>query len=315
MSSVIQIEKPELVAAPKGHHNPLRRRALITVLMTISVTVLLFPTIANWFAELAYQEEYGSYADITNSLNDAEVERVLDAARAYNAALPWGPLRDPYLLNEQGQIDDMRDHLPEYESLLNFGDDAPMGWIHVPKISANLPIFHGTSDPVLDKGAGHLHGSALPVGGNSSHSVITAHSGRANSKLFSDLNQLRLGDVFYTEVLGERFYYEVVEIEVVKPDEGEYLRRVEDHDYVTLITCTPTGINTHRLLVKGERIEAPETIESEWSAQAFWPGLPWWLLILAGTAAGTWQALKFSDRRRGIGDSASPEKPSPRHSL
>lgn len=305
----------------KMQDSTIRRRVLITALMIISASVMLFPTIANWFSTLKYQESHGSYAESTANMDPAEVERILDRARQYNDALPWGPLRDPYVLNERGEVEDMRDGLPEYESQLDFGEGAPLGWAHVPSISANLPVYHGTSDAVLDKGAGHLHGSALPVGGDSSHSVITAHSGRANSRLFSDLGKVKLGDVFYVEVLGQKFYYEVVETVVVKPDEGDYLRRIEGHDYVTLITCTPTGVNTHRLLVKGERIPAPAEAETTFDAEKFWPGFPWWAVILLGVGAGTWTLLKVADdraARKAGGDSSADGAPKkvatgPRH--
>lgn len=284
------------------------RRVMITALMALSATVLLFPTIANWFSEFGYQEEHGSYAKIADGMDSQEVERILEAARTYNAALPWGPLRDPYVLNAEGQAEDIRDRLPEYQSQLSFGIDAPMGWVHIPSISTNLPVYHGTSDEVLDKGAGHLHGSALPVGGDSSHSVISAHSGRPQSKLFSDLNKLNVGDVFYVEVLGEEFYYRVVDTAVVKPDEGNRLRRIEGHDYITLITCTPTGINSHRLLVQGERIPNPDEGQAEWAPERFSPGFPWWAAILVATTVGTWSLMKVADKRRGRTSPATNDK-------
>lgn len=278
-----------------------KRRLLITSLMLISATVMLFPTIANWFSTLGYQEEYGSYADAASEMDPAEVERILTNARNYNASLPWGPLRDPYVLNAEGGPDDIRNLLPEYEKQLDFGPGVEMGWVHIPSISANLPIYHGTADETLSKGAGHLHGSALPVGGDSSHSVITAHSGRANARLFSDLGQVEVGDVFYVDVLNERFYYEVVETVIVKPDEGDRLRRIEGHDYVTLITCTPTGVNTHRLLVRGERIPNPPESAISMEAEDFWPEFPWWAVILAAVGAGTWTLMKVSDREKSAG--------------
>lgn len=160
-----------------------------------------------------------------------------------------------------------------------------MGRISIPSIHSDLPIFHGTDDETLSKGAGHLFGSGLPVGGTGTHSVLTAHSGFVNATLFDDLDQVRQGDVFSVTVLGESFYYKVDQIKTVLPEETDDLRKVQDKDYVTLVTCTPTGVNSHRLLVRGERVDAPAAGSAHaLPSQAMDPGFPWWALALVGTA-------------------------------
>ena len=141
-----------------------------------------------------------------------------------------------------------------------------MGYVEIPLIKVNLPIYHGTDSETLDAGIGHLLGTSLPVGGNSTHTVLTAHSGMANQKLFSDLDKLKKGDVFYLRVLDENLAYQVAEINTVLPHESELLEITEGEDYCTLVTCTPFGINTHRLLVRGTRIpyeEAEEIVEEQ----------------------------------------------------
>lgn len=152
--------------------------------MEIGAVVLLFPTIANWFSTLGYHEQSRAYADSVAAFDQQQLDRMIDQAREYNRQLPNGPLRDPYILNERGQAEDMRDRIPEYERQLDFGEGLPMAWVDIPSVNTALPIFHGTAGQTLERGAGHLHGSALPVGGESSHSVITAHSGLTTAKLF-----------------------------------------------------------------------------------------------------------------------------------
>lgn len=275
-------------------------RLIITVVVLTGVVVLLFPTIANWFSSLGFVEQKGSYQSAVDKLGEEKRRQLLDGARKYNERLPLGPLRDPYMVSDEGEILDLRADLKDYEAQLDFGDGL-MGFVEIPSINESIPIYHDTDPDTLDKGAGHLHGSALPVGGPSSHAVITAHSGRANASLFTNLDQVKKGDVFITEVAGERFYYRVDNIEVVEPVySGEKLQQVQGKDYVTLLTCTPTGVNTHRLLVRGERIENPEKDRGveEIKAADYVPDFPWWIPVTVGAPILTWFALGLLDRRR-----------------
>ena len=153
---------------------------------------------------------------------------------------------------------------PEYQEILNYTGDGIMGYVEIPDIDVNLPIYHGTSEEVLQDGAGHLEASSLPVGGEGTHAVISAHRGLPSAKLFSDLDELETGDVFFIHILNETHAYQVDQIQVVKPDELDSLRVVDGQDLVTLLTCTPYAVNTHRLLVRGVRIpyeEAKKVLE------------------------------------------------------
>lgn len=146
----------------------------------------------------------------------------------------------------------------DYDHQLNIGGDGIMGYIEIPLISVNLPIYHGTDSTTLDAGAGHLIGSSLPVGGETTHAVLTAHSGMASQKLFSDLDKLEYGDVFFVKVLGQTLAYQVDQINTVLPHDTTYLGIEEGEDLCTLVTCTPFAVNTHRLLVRGTRIDYEE---------------------------------------------------------
>lgn len=279
----------------------LLQRLPIALLAMAGVGILLFPNISDWFASLAHQNQYGSYSRGVSEMSDEERQQIIESARAYNQRLPNSPLRDPYLLTDDGNTLDSRSNYDDYLSQLNFGKDEPMGWVDIPSIHSTLPILHGTDDKTLEWSAGHLYGSALPVGGESSHAVVTAHSGRANAKLFNDLERVKKGDVFSVEAVGERFYYRVDRIDVVETMYfGDAIRQVPGKDYVTLLTCTPTGVNTYRLLVRGERIAAPaeEKADQRLAAEQAAPEAPWWIAAVAGAPALTWSALAYADRKQ-----------------
>ncbi|GAA3590624.1 hypothetical protein GCM10022198_13160 [Klugiella xanthotipulae] len=287
------------------------QRVMITLVALIGVLVLLFPNIANWFSTLGVSAQHGSYDTQVDELSEAEIAELIDSARDYNMHLPSGPLRDPYMLSDSGQFVDLRDDLETYGQQLNLGPGVPMGWIEIPRIDVSLPIRHGTEADTLEKGAGHLHGSALPVGGPSSHSVITAHSGRVTSQLFTELDRLRKGDVFFSDVLGERFYYRVDSIEIVEPTySGEMLRQVAGEDYLTLLTCTPTGVNSHRLLVRGTRIDGPaaEELMNDIAATEYSPDFPWWIVVAGGVPTVVWGVLTRVDNRAQEGAAPPLEK-------
>ncbi|MBP2413252.1 sortase A [Arthrobacter stackebrandtii] len=266
------------------------QRLLIVLVALGGITLLLYPTAASWFSDRAHATEISGYGEMTAARDDGEIDSMIQEAKAFNAALPGGPIRDPYVLNANGRQTSIGPGSQEYKELLGMGDDGMIGRISIPAINAQLPIFHGTGDDTLAKGVGHLFGSALPVGGESTHSVMTAHSGYVNSTLFDDLKKVAIGDVFNITVLNQTIYYKVDQILTVLPDETDDLRKANGKDYVTLITCTPTGVNTHRLLVRGERIEAPGE-ESEqaqvMAANAVDPGFPWWALAIAGAGLGS----------------------------
>lgn len=270
-------------------HRPKRwglQRVLFVLIATLGVGVLLYPTAASWSSDRVHATEISGYADQVKSLAPSEQDKLLDQARAFNASLPAGPLRDPYSLNENGEQEAVGSGSEVYKELVSLGPEGMMGTISIPSIKTNLPIFHGTGEDALTKGAGHLFGSSLPVGGTSTHSVLTAHSGYVSATLFDSLKNVVNGDVFSVTVLGQTIYYRVDQILTVLPEETDALRQVKGKDYVTLITCTPTGVNTHRLLVRGERIAAPAGAaegNQRLASNATDPGFPWWALVMVGT--------------------------------
>ena len=193
-------------------------------------------------------------------IDDTELLEARAAAADYNATLVPGTQSGDSFSQEA-----IREAAENYDSLLNMAGDGIMGYVEIPMIRVDLPIYHGTETETLDVGIGHLLGTSLPVGGESTHSVLTAHSGMATQKLFSDLDQLEYGDVFYLQILGETLAYQVDAINTVLPHDTTYLGITEGADHCTLVTCTPFGVNTHRLLVRGTRIpyEEAEVIVEE----------------------------------------------------
>ncbi len=220
---------------------------VFVVLLSFGVSIMLYPIISNSIYTNKYNHIVTNYKE-QYILKQQRKKELLDKAILYNKRLT-----DIYVLDIFGN--EAEKNSSEYNSILRVVDDGMMGYIEIPKIDIKLPIYHGTSDEVLKSGVGHFSGSSFPVGGKSTHSVLTAHRGLPSSKLFTDLNQMGLGDVFYIYILDDVLAYQVDKISVVEPDDIKELKLVDGMDYVTLITCTPYAINTHRLLVRGRRID------------------------------------------------------------
>lgn len=216
----------------------------------VGAAIMFYPAISNAWNEHLFKTVVTSYrTDVAAGGMDIEAE--LEAARAYNTALEPRRVPDAFTAKEQ-QIDE------EYDDLLNVTGDGVMAYISIPVIDVELPIYHYTNEETLKKGVGHLPGSSLPVGGENTHTVLSAHRGLPSAKLFTDLNLLECGDAFYIHVLDQTLKYEVDQILTVLPEDTESLAASEKNDYVTLVTCTPYGVNTHRLLVRGHRVEYDE---------------------------------------------------------
>ena len=226
----------------------------------LALGITLYPLISNWYNERHQSEIHTQYEEIIDKIDDTELLEARAAAVAYNATLVPGIQSGDSFSQEA-----IREAAENYGSLLNMAGDGIMGYVEIPMIRVDLPIYHGTETETLDVGIGHLLGTSLPVGGESTHSVLTAHSGMATQKLFSDLDQLEYGDVFYLQILGETLAYQVDAIHTVLPHDTTYLGITEGADHCTLVTCTPFGVNTHRLLVRGTRIpyEEAEVIVEE----------------------------------------------------
>lgn len=234
--------------------------ALVLVLV-VGVGVILYPTVSNWWNSNMVTHAVLNYDEVTASLTEEDYSAYWEEAQEFNELVAEMGSRTALAsaeeLAEEG-----------YYDILDVTGTGIMGYITIESINVELPIYHGTSSSVLSSGAGHLEGTSLPVGGESTHSVISAHRGLPSALLFTRLDELEIGDTFTITVLGEVLTYEVDKISIVEPNEMEYLYIEDGKDYVTLMTCTPYGINTHRLLVRGTRIETTEVSHIKVTAEA-----------------------------------------------
>ncbi len=232
------------------------KNKLSTILFTLAflagLSLLLYPTVSDYWNSIHASKAVADYSNEVNSLTEAQYDEILAAAKAYNQSL---------LSREDGfsLTDEQKE---QYESLLDVGGVGIMGYIEIPNINLSLPIYHGTEDSVLQIGVGHLEWSSLPVGGEGTPCVLSGHRGLPSAKLFTNLDQLVEGDTFVLRVLDEVLTYQVDQIRIVEPDDTDALQIEEGKDLCTLVTCTPYGINTHRLLVRGHRIENQSQDES-----------------------------------------------------
>lgn len=230
-------------------------RILGVISILLSIFIALYPFISNYLAGLEQQSDVVAYENIVQDTDDKELQKAYNEATEYNKSLLEGGVeRDPF--NNKLKINTAY----KYEDMLTINGDI-MATIEIPEIDVSLPIYHGTDTETLKKGVGHLSQTSLPIGGESTHAVITGHTGLPQAKLFTDLDILKLGDKFYIHSLGNTLAYKIIDIYVIKPDETETLKITEGKDYVTLITCTPYGVNTHRLAVRGERVPYTENEE------------------------------------------------------
>ncbi len=217
---------------------------ILFVILLVGLSVMLYPTVSDWWNSRVQSQAIATYDSAVEQLDDNHYDEIMSKAHEYNSEIAKvnSPFSNP-------------NAVPGYEDILNISGTGIMGYITIPVINVQLPIYHGTSEEVLNVAAGHLQGSSLPVGGNTTHSVISAHRGLPSARLFSDLDRLNVGDTFTITILDEILTYEVEEINIVLPTEISKLAISDGNDYVTLMTCTPYGINSHRLLVRAHRIE------------------------------------------------------------
>ena len=222
-----------------------RTTVLLVVLLLAGLSLLLYPTVSDYWNSFHQTRAIASYAETVAELDNTQYDALWDAAQRYNEALARRNMT--FFLSEAQE--------KEYESLLDVSGLGVMGYIEIPEIDVSLPIYHGTDDSVLQIAVGHLEWSSLPVGGESTHCVISGHRGLPSARLFTDLDKLVEGDIFLLRVLDEVLTYEVDQIRIVEPQEVDDLGITAGEDLCTLVTCTPYGINTHRLLVRGHRVE------------------------------------------------------------
>jgi sortase A len=254
---------------------------VIAFVSIVGAGLLLFPTVVAWFSQY---EQSARIDAMTNEVSDLGAETLherIREAKAYNAGLTGGGANIE--ANERLPLAEDPDQAGDYDSILHADDDGLMARLKIPAIDVDLPIYHGTSNAVLEHGVGHLEGTAVPVGGASTHSVLTAHRGLATSELFTHLDRVQVDDTFTVEVFGEVISYRVIDTRVVEPEETESLLPIEGQDLITLVTCTPLGVNSHRILVTGERIiPTPQGDVDAAGQRPEIPTFPWWAFIVGG---------------------------------
>lgn len=227
-----------------------RRRSILTtlllvVILLVGMAVIAYPTVSDWWNSFHQSRAIASYSEAVDNASSEEIEAIFAAAEDYNRRLL--EKENPFAMSEE--------NLAEYNSLLDVSGTGVMGYIQIPVIDVTLPIYHGTSESVLQVAIGHLDWTALPVGGESTHAVLSGHRGLPSARLFTDLDKVQEGDYFTITSLNRTITYEVDQIRIVEPQEVSDLKTVPGKDYCTLVTCTPYGINTHRMLVRGRRID------------------------------------------------------------
>lgn len=232
----------------KKHH---KNSVLFIFIFILGLLIMLYPMISQQYYRVIANQEIDIFSKEVAKLEDAEVLRRMELAKAYNRTLDPSKLFDPYTKEEEEGV-------AEYARMLEV--EEKIGYVDIPKIDEKIPIYAGTSESILQRGAGHLEGTSLPVGGASTHTVITAHRGLATAKLFRNLDKLEIGDIFYVHNIKERLVYQVDQILEVEPHDFSPVLVTENKDYATLLTCTPYMINTHRLLVRGHRVEESEEV-------------------------------------------------------
>ena len=238
-------------------------RIILIVGFCVGLIISLYPLISNIYSRRNQIQVINDYTEDIKEIDTKQIAKELELANAYNRKLNQTiVLTDPFDPSAIDMADDV------YYDILNYTDDGVMAYINIPKIDVNLPIYHGTDSEHMLKGVGHLVGTSFPVGGVDTHAVLSAHSGLSTAELFTNLADLKKGDLFYIHVLDDVLAYEVDKITVVKPDETNDLKIVPGQDYVTLVTCTPYGINSHRLLVRGHRVEYDPDLEKQESKKA-----------------------------------------------
>lgn len=279
---------------------PARLTWVSALIAVFGIALLLYPTAVGWLSSYNQSQVIREYTAGLDRVDPSKEEQ-LEQARLYNEALTAG-VRIAANANIAVGEGSSSDQSLRYESILRANSRGLMARVKIPAIDLDLPIYHGTGDETLLRGAGHLEGSHLPVGGESTHSVITAHRGLANATMFTNLDRVEVGDQFTIEVFGEVLTYSVNQTRVVEPTDTDTLRVSPGEDLVTLITCTPLGINSHRILVTGERV-TPTPIENVLDAGAapLVPRFPWWILAFTGgvlvVAAFVWRS-GFTDPQR-----------------
>jgi len=313
----LQIRRRKYADALPMRRAPWGRFAILAAAI-VGIAIMLYPSAGSWVTAYAQTNTVSGYATTVQQAPSADKQRLLTAAAQYNAKLPHGQLRDPY--SNTAPADANMAVAADYRKQLALPGTDVMARLTIPEINVDLPVFHGTGDSSIERGVGHLLGSSLPVGGPGTHAVLAAHSGLPDAKMLTDLSKLKLGNTFSVTTMDETLWYKVDQIKVVKPDDLSDLQIVDGKDYVTLVTCTPIHVNSHRLLVRAERTSAPSDAVQQIAAPPV--GFPWWACIFAGAvtlvtlllfAPRKWFSWLAPRRRPGPRREASPAPPPAGH--
>ena len=231
---------------------------ILVVILLAGLSLLLYPSFSDYWNSFHQSRAVVAYAETVANIDNEEYERLWSEAESYNRDLARSGI--VWMMTEEDTT--------RYEETLDIGESGMMSYIEIPKINCSLPIYHGIEESVLQTAIGHIAGSSLPVGGESTHCIVSGHRGLPSARLFTDLDKMEVGDDFLIRTLDEVLTYEVDQIRVVEPTDLSSLQIVEGMDYCTLVTCTPYGINTHRLLVRGHRVKTVDTTEARVTADA-----------------------------------------------
>ena len=294
------MEKQELnqtrAAKPKKKKGKRDIKQLIALILLfiVGLSILLYPTVSNLWNQQFANMLIKQYDEQVAKGDPKEYDTMIEHAKAYNKQIGKEAVPDAFAVR-----DGIRDK--NYEAMLNISDNGMMGYVEIPAIGVKVPIYHYTTEKVLEKGAGHLLGSSLPVGGKGSHSVISAHRGLPSMKLFTDLNLLKKGDKFFYTILNKHIAYEIDQILTVKPKNTKALAIDQEKDLSTLVTCTPYGVNSHRLLVRGHRVPYVPEDKDVQNRSSWIRDLPLWAVIVAaiiGLAIGILIVWMMNKRRK-----------------
>lgn len=310
----------EAATKKTGKKKKAHKGLLITagiLLILLALLFAMYPLISNHINEKNKSLVITEYEEAIESFDDAELDRMIQEARDYNETLVPGATGEEEAATFTKEYLEMS--AESYYDILDVYGDGMMGYIEIPVIDVYLPVYHGTDEGVLQSGIGHILGTSFPVGGESTHSVLSGHSGMAQERMFSDLDDMQVGDLFYIHILTETFAYRVREIVTVLPEEANTLITISrGEDLVTLMTCTPFGVNTHRLLVTGERIPYEEAQEIEAAGTAVEPKVTKWTSeYLKGVLIGLGVALAiiivflcvraYQNRKKAKANASAPE--------
>ena len=218
---------------------------ILSLMLLVGLSLLLYPSFSDYWNSFHSSKAISNYTQVVSEMDEEEYERILAEVYAYNASLLTR--ENPYLLSKEME--------EQYNQLLNLDGNGAMGFVEIPSINCEIPVYHTTEERVLQKAVGHLIWSSLPVGGAGTHSVLSGHRGLPSARLFTDMDKVVEGDMIYLHILNETLQYQVDQILIVEPKDTEALLIVPEMDYCTLVTCTPYGVNTHRMLIRGIRVE------------------------------------------------------------